>query len=415
MTRMARKNEIIATLDLGTNKVTMMVAEVGEDGLVVLGIGTAECEGLRKGMVISIGKTVEAIRKARHDAEQMSGYIISDVVAGVGGTHVMGVANNAMVSTNQKEITQSDVRRVLELASTYAMPVEKRVINVLPLQYTVDEHDGIKDPVGMSGVRLNADVHLITANASALENIRKCTERAGLRVIEYVANAYASAMAVLEDNERELGVAVLDIGAGTVDMTIWSQGQLVHTSVLGFGGDVITRDIATGLRTPAACAEELKVNHGLAWSSVATHNETIEVPVVGGRPDKSLSRSALLEIIQPRAMEIFASAFRAIQSTGFDDHLAGGLVLTGGESQIPGLVELADEVMNLPVRLGLPHDVKGMSSMLSNPSLASCYGLAVYAGLGFRRDIPVSMLPVRQGDKPGRFMSFLKKVFRFMS
>ena len=273
---MNRKNEVIAALDLGTTKVTVLVAEVGETGLSVLGVGTAESEGLRKGMVTSIGKTVEAIRKAKHDAEQMSGYMISEVVAGVGGTHVVGVNNHAMVSPRGQEITRQDVKRVLDLATAYSIPVDREVINVLPQQYVVDEHDGIKDPVGMSGVRLDVDVHLITSARAALDNILKCAERSGLQVLEFVANPLASALAVLEDNERELGAVVLDLGGGSGGLSIWANGSLLHTGVVGAGGNLISRDIATGLRTPAACAEDLKVKYGLAWGKMVAAGETIE-------------------------------------------------------------------------------------------------------------------------------------------
>jgi cell division protein FtsA len=374
-------------------------------------VGTAESEGLRKGMVISIGKTVDAIRKARHDAEQMSGYMIGEVVAGVGGTHVVGVNNHAMASPKQREITRNDVRRVLDLARAYSIPVDREVINVLPQQYVVDEHDGIRDPVGMSGVRMDVDVHLITAARAALDNIHKCAERSGLRVVEFVANPLASALAVLEENERELGVCVLDLGGGSGDLAIWANGSLVHTGVIGAGGNLITRDIATGLRTPAACAEELKVRHGSAWGRLVAAGETIEVPGVGGRPEKALSRHVLTEIIEPRVIEIFSLLKREIQRTGLDDLLAGGLVLTGGAAQMPGMVELGDELLNLPVRLGVPRGVKGLSSILGNPAMATAYGLAAYGAQAFRKELPDAMLPVRQGPARQGLFGRLKKVF----
>ncbi|MBM4397991.1 MAG: cell division protein FtsA [Deltaproteobacteria bacterium] len=411
---MNRKNEVVAALDLGTTKVTVLVAEVGEGGMSVLGVGTAESEGLRKGMVTSIGKAVEAIRKARHDAEQMSGYMISQVVAGVGGTHVVGVNNHAMVSPKQHEITKHDVRRVLDLAMAFSIPVDREVINVLPQQYVVDEHDGIRDPVGMSGVRLDVDVHLITAARAAIDNIQKCAERSGLQVVEFVANPLASALAVLEDNERELGVCVLDLGGGSGDLAIWANGSLLHTGVIGAGGNLITRDIATGLRTPAACAEELKVKYGSAWGRMVAAGETIDVPSVGGRPDKSLSRHVLTEIIEPRVLEIFGLVRREIQKTGLDDLLAGGLVLSGGAAQMPGMVELGDELLNLPVRLGVPRGVKGLTSILGNPALATAYGLAVYAALPFRGDVPEPMLPVRQLKSHGGVGAWFKKAVGFL-
>jgi cell division protein FtsA len=411
---MNRKSDVIAALDLGTTKVTVLVVEVGPEGMSVLGVGTAESDGMRKGMVTSIGKTVEAVCKAKHDAEQMSGCMISEVVAGVGGTHIVGVNNHAMISPKQREISRSDMRRVLDLATAFSVPMDREVINVLPQQYIVDEHDGIRDPVGMSGVRLEVDVHLITAARAALDNILKCAERSGLQVVEFVANPLASALAVLEDNERELGVVVLDLGGGSSDLAIWANGSLLYTGVNGVGGNLITRDIATGLRTPAACAEDLKVKHGSALTRMVQAGETIEVPGVGGRPDKPLSRRVLSEIIEPRAMEIFGLLRREMQKTGLEDLLAGGLVITGGSAKMPGMVELGDELLNLPVRLGVPLGVKGLSSILGNPALSTAYGLAAYAALPLRGDVPEAMLPVRQMKARPGFGTWFRKAVGFL-
>ncbi len=410
---MNQKDEVIATLDLGTTKVTMLVAEPTETGIKVLGVGTAECEGLRKGMVISIGKAVEAIRRARHDAEQMSGCVVTEVVAGVGGPHVVGVNTHGLVTTKNAEIRKSDVERVLEAASVLSMPLDRVLMNVLPSQYVVDEHDGIKDPVGMSGVRLEVEAHLITGARTALENITKCAERSGLRVVEFVANPLASALAVLEDNERELGVVVLDLGHGCGDLTIWVHGSLLHTTVIGAGGGVITQDIATGLRTPIACAESLKVSHGAASHRMVKDGETIEVPTVGGRPDKTLSRYVMTEIIEPRMVEIFGLVRREIQKTGFEEFLAGGVVVTGGSARMPGIVELGDDVLNLPVRVGEPLHVEGLSSVLANPALSTAYGLAVYAALPHRSNIPWPMLPVRHRRSRGGVAGWLRKAAGF--
>jgi len=408
---MKNRNEIVAAVDFGTTKISVLVAQIDDNGLTVLGVGTAECEeGLRKGMVIAIGKVVEAIRQARHDAEQMSGCIVSDVLVGVGGTHIVGMNNQSMVSPKAREITEMDVARVLEMAKARSMPVDRQVITMLPMQYAVDEHDGIKDPVGMAGVRLDAEVHLVTAARSALDNLRRCCERSGLRVVQFVANPVASALAVLEDHERELGVVVLDLGGGTGDLTIWHGGRLVHTGVIGAGGELITRDIATGLRTPMSRAEEMKVKHGCAWGELVNASDQIEVPGVGGREDKALSRRVLTEIIEPRVIEIFSLVKREIQKTQYDDNLAGGLVLTGGASQMPGMVELGDEILNLPVRLGQPRGIQGLKSILESPALASVYGLAVFASLSWRADLPKSMLPVMDVQPSAGWKGFLKKI-----
>jgi cell division protein FtsA len=410
----SKKKEIVATLDLGTNKVVVLIAEIGEEGVSVLGIGRAETDGLRRGVVISIGKTVDAIVKAKHDAEQMSGYLVREVIAGVGGTHIVGVNNHGMVTTKMGEIRGKDVERVLEAASMIPMQMDRSIVNCLPVQYLVDEHEGIRDPIGMSGVRLEAYTHLITGARTAIENVLKCAERSGLSVVEFVANPLASALAVLEPNEMEIGVCCLDLGAGTADLTIWTQGSLLHTCVLGAGGQVITSDISTGLRTPLACAEELKVQQGVALGRLVPDDDTIEVPAVGGRPNKRLSRHALTEIIEPRVAEIFELVRREILKTGYADLLAGGVVITGGSAQMPGMADLGDVVLNLPVRIGLPRNVKGLPSLLQDPALSTAYGLAVYSALPYDSAIPNSMLPVRRLNKPKGIMQFLRRVASFL-
>jgi len=409
-----RKEEIVATLDLGTSKVTMLVAQVSQEGVSVLGIGRAETDGIRRGVVISIGKTIDAIKRAKHDAEQMSGYLVREVIVGVGGTHIVGVNNRGMITTKMGEIRESDVARVLEAASMIPMQVDRCIVNCLPVQYLVDEHDGIRDPVGMSGVRLEAYTHVITGARTAIDNVLKCAERSGLVVLELVANPLASALAVLEPNEMEIGVCCLDLGAGTADLTIWTQGSLLHTCVLGAGGMVITSDISTGLRTPLACAEELKTKQGVALSRLVPEGDTIEVPSVGGRPNKKLSRHALTEIIEPRVTEIYRLVRREILNTGYGDLLAAGVVITGGSAQMPGMAELGDVVLNLPVRVGLPRNVKGLPSLLQDPALSTAYGLAVYASLPYNTAIPSSMLPVRRLTKPKGIVQFFKKAVSFL-
>lgn len=406
---MNSRSEVIATLDLGTTKVVVLVAEVSASGVTVLGVGVAECEGLRKGSVVSIGKTVEAILKAKHDAEQMSGCEITEVIAGVGGPHVVGVNNHGLVTTKGSEIGKADVVRALEAASVLNMPLERVLVNVIPTQYVVDEHDGIRDPVGMSGKRLEVEAHLITGVKTALDNIEKCANRSGLRVREFVANPLASALAVLEDNERELGVVTLDLGGGCGDLTIWLGGRLIHTCVLGAGGEVITADIATGLRTPKACAERLKIEYGAAYSAMVSDGETIEVPGVGGRPKNVLSRHHITMIIEARMVEIFGLVQREIRRFDIAELLAGGLVITGGAARMPGIAELGDSVLNLPVRIGKPRDVKGLTSLLDDPALSTAYGLAVYGAIPWLSRIPWPMQPVRRLRKSKGFFGWLRR------
>ncbi|MBP7125607.1 cell division protein FtsA [Myxococcota bacterium] len=402
--------EVIGVVDFGTTKVVILVAQVEKDGrLTVLGAGSAPCEdGLRMGMVIAIGKVVDALRKARADAEKMSDCLISEVVVGVGGTHVAGVNNQAMVSP-KGEITREDVERVLRLAGKLALPVDRKVMDILPRQYVVNEHDGIQDPVGMVGVRLDAEVHLVTASASALDNLKRCCERAGLRVRQFVANPVASAMAVLEDHERELGAAVVDLGGGTTQLTIWRGGRLVHTRVIGLGGELVTRDIALGLRLPVSMAEELKVRHGNAWTELVQAGEQISLPAYGPRAGQNMGRRVLTEIIEPRVIEILKAVEREIQQAQGQDMLAAGVVLTGGGSQLDGVVEFAQEVLNLPVRQGTARDPGSLGQMLASPVYATAYGLALFKSLAWREDIPYSMRPVSETERqPGWWMRVMR-------
>ncbi|MBM4386413.1 MAG: cell division protein FtsA [Deltaproteobacteria bacterium] len=406
-----RKNEIIAAIDFGTTKVIVLIAEAGEKGLQVIGVGVAESEGMRKGMIINIGKTVESIVRAKKASEHMAGCEISTVVSGIGGSTLTGVNKNGMISTKKGEISRSDVERVIETAMTYPMPLDRTLINVIPQQYTVDDHDGIKDPIGMSGVRLDMDVHLITAASASVENITKCAKRAELKIVDLLANPLASSLAVLEKNEKELGVALVDIGGGTTEISVWINGALVWTSVLGIGGQLITQDIGTGLRTPLACAEEIKVRYGCAKSDLVDPSEMVEVPGVGGREEKVLRRSVLTEIIEPRMEEIFRMVQKELEKTEFYDLLAAGVVITGGTSQMQGIVELGEEVLNLPVRNGGPLNVKGLSNLVSSPSFSTAYGLLVYETMMMDESLPFPMKPVRV---KGQSTGFFKKVANFL-
>lgn len=407
---MNRKTEVMAVLDLGTSKTVVMVAVVGQDGISILGLGISETEGIRKGVITSIQKTVESIHKAKADAEQMSGYVVAEVIASVGGTSVFGINNNGSITIKpNKEIKKSDVDKVIEQASALSLPPDRQTVAIIPKQYCVDKHEGIKDPIGMTGVRLDVDVHLITAGRAVIGNIQKCIERAGLKVVEFVPSPLASALAVLLENEREMGVVVLDLGAGCGDLTIWANGSLIHTCVIGGGGNLITQDIATGLRTPFGCAEELKIKYGAAIGTQVRQGETIEVPGIGGRDARVLSRYILTEIIEPRMKEIFELVKKEINHTGYDDLLSAGLVLTGGASLMPGITELADHTLNLPVRIGAPSNVKGLAGRSDLTSLATAYGLVVYSALPYISNQPHTMLPVRMfRKKRGMFSKILE-------
>ncbi len=378
------ENEIVAGLDLGTTKVCAIVAEVTDDGLDIIGIGSVPSKGLRKGVVVNIESTVHAIKAAIEQAETMAGVEIASVYAGIAGSHVRGMNQEGVAAISTREVSEEDVRRVLEQAKAIPLPGDRQVIHVLPQEYIVDDQDGIKEPVGMSGVRLEARVHLVTAANAAAQNIIKCCERCDLHVAETVLEPLASAHAVLSDDEKEIGVALIDIGGGTTDLIIHVDGAVVHTSVIPIGGINLTNDIATGLRTPMAEAERIKIKYGCAATSMVDEEETIEVPSVGGRAPRVLPRHVLCQIIEPRVEEIFQAVAHVIAETGFGDMLASGAVITGGTTQLDGMPELAEQILGLPVRRGAPMGVGGLLDVVKSPAYSTGVGLVKYGALRLR-------------------------------
>jgi cell division protein FtsA len=378
-------NEIIAGLDLGTTKVCAIVAEVTDDGLDIIGIGSVPSKGLRKGVVVNIESTVQAIKAAIEQAETMAGVEIASVYAGIAGSHVRGINQEGVAAISTREVSEEDVRRVLEQAKAIPLPGDRQVIHVLPQEYIVDDQDGIREPVGMSGVRLEARVHLVTASSAAAQNIIKCAERCDLHVAETVLEPLASAHAVLSDDEKEIGVALIDIGGGTTDLIIHVDGAVVHTSVIPIGGINLTNDIATGLRTPMAEAERIKIKYGCAATSMVDEDETIEVPSVGGRAPRILPRHVLCQIIEPRVEEIFQAVAHVIAETGFGDMLASGAVITGGTTQLDGMPELAEQILGLPVRRGAPIGVGGLMDVVKSPAYATGVGLVKYGAARLRQ------------------------------
>ncbi len=371
-------NEIIAGLDLGTTKVCAIVAEVTDDGLDIIGIGSVPSKGLRKGVVVNIESTVHAIKAAIEQAETMAGVEIASVYAGIAGSHVRGMNQEGVAAISTREVSEEDVRRVLEQAKAIPLPGDRQVIHVLPQEYIVDDQDGIREPVGMSGVRLEARVHLVTAANAAAQNIIKCCERCDLHVAETVLEPLASSHAVLSEDEKEIGVALIDIGGGTTDIIIHVDGAVVHTSVIPIGGINLTNDIATGLRTPMAEAERIKIKYGCAATSMVDEEETIEVPSVGGRAPRVLPRHVLCQIIEPRVEEIFQAVAHVIAETGFGDMLASGAVITGGTTQLDGMPELAEQILGLPVRRGAPIGVGGLLDVVKSPAYSTGVGLVKY-------------------------------------
>ena len=375
---MARSDEIVVGLDIGTTKIACIIGEVTDEGIDIIGIGSHPSTGLRKGVVINIDATINSIRKAVDEAQLMAGCDVNTVYAGIAGGHIKGFNSRGIVAVKDKEVKQSDLVRVVDAARAVAMPMDRKIIHVIPQEYIIDDQDGIKEPLGMTGVRLEANVHIVTASVTSAQNIVKCANACGLHVADIVLEQLASSEAVLSDDEKELGVAVVDIGGGTTDIAIYSQGSLVHTAVLSIGGNHLTNDIAVGLRTPMAEAERIKQRYGSALSVKVSPEETIEVPSVGGRPPRVLSRQILTEIIEPRVEEIFAYVGREIKNSGYEELIASGIVITGGTTILENMPELAEEVLGLPVRRGVPKGIGGLVDVVRNPKFATGVGLVLH-------------------------------------
>ncbi|NOZ85632.1 MAG: cell division protein FtsA [Deltaproteobacteria bacterium] len=376
---MKRKEELLVGLDIGTTKVCAIVGEPSEDGGIdIVGIGSHPSRGLRKGVVINMESTVESIKQAIEEAELMAGCEISRVFTGVAGGHIKGFNSTGIVAVKRREVNEDDVRRVIDAAKAVAIPMDREVIHIIPQEYVIDDQDGIKRPLGMCGVRLEAKVHIVTAAVTSAQNIIKCANRTGLDVADIVLQQLASSEAVLTPDEKELGVALVDIGGGTTDIAIFAEGSIVHTSVIAVAGNHITKDVAIGLRTPEAAAEKIKQKYGCAMTSMVDKDETIEVPSVGDRTPRVLSRQILCEIIEPRCEEIFMLVQREIQQTGYADMLASGVVITGGQSSMEGMVELAEDVIGLPVRRGAPRNMGGLIDVVKSPMYATGVGLVLY-------------------------------------
>lgn len=373
---------IYAGLDIGTTKITAIVAEADGDGIRIIGVGSAPSDGLKRGVVVNLERTVRSIQHAVQEAERIAGRSVKSVSAGIAGDHIRGINSRGVIAVSRKdsEIRAVDVARVMEAAKAVAIPADREILHVLPQQYVVDDQDGIRDPTGMSGVRLEAEVHIITGAASACRNVLRAAERAGLQVDELVLEPLASAAAVLRPDEKDLGVAILDIGGGTTDIAVFYEGSVRHTAVIGLGGANVTNDLAIGLRTPVERAEQLKLDAGCALTSMVRPDETVRVPSVGGRPDRDISRHMLAMMIEPRVEEIFAHASKEIRKNHMGaELLGGGVVLTGGASLLAGMTELAEQVFDLPVRRGAPMGFTGHEETVSDPRYATGVGLAMHA------------------------------------
>ena len=375
---MGKNGNLIVGLDLGTTKTCAIIGELTKDGIDVIGCGSIPSKGLRKGMVINIEETAESINKVIEEAELMAGCRINTVYTGIAGSHIKGINSHGVIGIKDHEVRKHDINRVIEAAKALAIPLDREIIHVIPQEFVVDEQDGIYDPLGMSGVRLEAKVHLVTGAVASAQNIVKCANRNGLAVKELVLQPLASSESTLEPDERELGVVLVDIGGGTTDIAILQGGSIRYTSVLPLGGDHLTSDIAVGLKTSLKQAEEIKIQHGCTSSSSTEKEETIEVTCMGGRPPRTVSRRFLCQIIQSRVEEIFNLVDKEIVRSGYKELVASGVVLTGGTSLLEGIAENAERILNLPVRVGYPNSVGGLSEIVKSPMYATAVGLLLY-------------------------------------
>jgi cell division protein FtsA len=399
---------LIVGLDIGTSKVVAVVAELMPDGrLEVIGMGNHESKGLKKGVVVNIESTVNAIQRALEEAELMAGVRIQRVFTGIAGSHIKSFNGNGMVPIKDKEVSSLDVNRVIETARAMPIPTDQQVLHILTQEFIVDGQDGIKEPLGMSGVRLEVKVHIVTGAVSAAQNIVKCVRRCGLEVSDLILQPLASSLAVLSEDEKELGVCLVDIGGGTTDLAIFREGAIRHTAVLPIAGDQITSDIAMALRTPTPEAEEIKIRYGCALRQLADPNEMVEVPGLGDRGPRQLSRQTLAEVIEPRVEELYSLVRDELQRSGYLELLSSGIVLTGGSSTMLGMVELGEEIFHMPVRMGVPRYQGGLAHVVRNPRYATVVGLLLEGVTQTQRGI-VS----RQGGSMKQVMSRMREWFQ---
>ncbi len=401
--------KIIVGLDIGTTKICAVVGEVVHDTIEIIGVGTHPSEGLRKGVVINIEKTVNSIKEAIEEAETMAGCEISSVYAGIAGGHIKGFNSHGVIALKEREVTRKDIDRVIEAASAVAIPMDREVIHVLEQEFIVDEQDGIMDPLGMSGVRMEAKIHIVTGAVTSAQNIIKCANRAGLDVHDIVLEAIASSEAVLTNEERNLGVALIDFGGGTTDMAVFSRGSIKHTSVLALGGDNLTYDISIGIRTATVEAEKIKMKYGCALTSMIGSDETIEVPGVGGRGPRTLPRQFLGEILEPRLEEIFTLIHSELIRAGYEDAINSGIVITGGSSELAGVPEIAEEIFNLPCRIGYPDKIGGLVEVVNKPMYATAVGLVLY---GAKQNTNSKKFRIRDTNIFAKVMDRMKKWFK---
>ncbi len=379
MSKNEMERNLIVGLDIGTSKVVAIVGEITEDeNIHIIGLGSNPSNGLKKGVVVNIESTVQSIQRAIEEAELMAGCQIHSVYTGIAGSHIRSLNSSGVVAIRDKEVVHQDVERVIDAARAVAIPADQRILHILPQEFIIDTQEGIREPIGMSGVRLEAKVHMVTGAVSAAQNIVKCVNRCGLEVDDVILEQLASSYSVLTDDEKELGICLVDIGGGTTDIAIFSEGAIRHTAVIPIAGDQVTNDIAVALRTPTQHAEDLKMKYACALRQLTSVDETIEVPSVGDRPSRRLSRQTLAGVVEPRYEELFSLIQTELRRSGFEEVVAAGIVLTGGASKMEGAVELAEEVFHMPVRLAVPQKVTGLADVVQNPIHSTGVGLLLY-------------------------------------
>jgi cell division protein FtsA len=402
-------DDLIVGLDIGTSKICAVVGEIRPDGQIdIIGMGSHPSVGLRKGVVINIENTVNSIKEAVEEAETMAGCEISSVFAGIAGGHIKGFNSHGVIALKNREVGKRDIERVIDAARAVAIPMDREVIHTLPQEFIVDDQSGITDPTGMAGVRLEVKIHIVTGAVTSAQNIIKCANRAGLDVYDIILESLASSEAILNDEERTLGVALVDFGGGTTDLAIFSENSIKHTSVLTLGGDNLSNDIAIGIRTPFKEAEKIKIKYGCGLTSLIGQDETIQVPSVGGREPRTMSRKILGEILEPRVEEIFSLIHHEMLRSGYDELVTSGIVVTGGSALLPGVPEIVEQVFNMPARIGYPTNIGGLKEIVNSPMYATAVGLVLYGAKERKRK---KEFRIRDTNIFNRIVSRMKRWF----
>ncbi len=379
MAKKPQQRDLIIGIDIGTSKVVTLVGEVTpEDQLHIIGMGTHPSQGLKKGVVVNIETTVQSIQRSVEDAESMAGCEIFSAYTGIAGSHIRSMNSHGIVAIRDREVTRNDVERVIDAAKAIAIPADQKILHILPQEFTIDNQESIREPVGMAGVRLEAKVHIVTGAVGAAQNIVKCLKRCGLTANDIVLEQFASSHSILTDDEKELGVCMIDIGGGTTDIAIFTDGAIRHTAVIPIAGDQVTNDIAIALRTPTRHAEEIKIKYGCALQDLVDVNQTLDVPPVGDRPGRRISKRALAEVIEARYEELFTLVSAEIRRCGLEDVIAAGIIITGGASKVEGAIELAERIFRMPARIGVPNNITGLADVIHNPIYATGVGLLLY-------------------------------------